>query len=278
MIIGTGERLSAQLFTAILNDKGTPAAYINLERVLDNIEVSNGRLDARFFTAARQAMVKTIQQVLPKVPIITGYFGFVPGGILNVVGRGYSDFTASLISAELRATELQVWKEVDGIFSADPIVVKNAHLLSTITPNEAAELTYYGSAAIHPLMMEQIMRTGIPLRIKNTFKPSEAGTLIEPVVKEHKEGKSTNPGAIKEFAKKEIKPISKKPTALTVKKGICVINIQSNRKMGSFGFMAKIFKILKKYKIVVDLITTSEVHVSIAFACLSLPFSGEGSW
>eukprot|EP01126_Amoeba_proteus_P056020 TRINITY_DN6998_c0_g1_i25.p1 TRINITY_DN6998_c0_g1~~TRINITY_DN6998_c0_g1_i25.p1 ORF type:complete len:453 (-),score=96.99 TRINITY_DN6998_c0_g1_i25:247-1605(-) len=271
MIIGTGERLVAQLFTAVLNDKGTPAAYVNLERVLDNIEVVNNVLDLKFYAAARKEMWKAVQQVLPRLPVITGYFGFVPGGILQVVGRGYSDFTAALIAAESRATEMQVWKEVDGIFSADPGVVKTAHILSSITPNEAAELTYYGSEVIHPFTMEQIMRAGIPLRIKNTFKAKEAGTVVEPVFKEPKEGKMTSPQLntrclVKEFMNKEIKPISKKPTALTVKKGICVINVQSNRKMGSFGFMAKMFKILKKYQIVVDLITTSEAHVSIAFS------------
>eukprot|EP01126_Amoeba_proteus_P000964 TRINITY_DN10275_c0_g2_i15.p1 TRINITY_DN10275_c0_g2~~TRINITY_DN10275_c0_g2_i15.p1 ORF type:complete len:365 (+),score=76.69 TRINITY_DN10275_c0_g2_i15:665-1759(+) len=271
MIIGTGERLAALLLTAFLNDKGTSAAYVNLERVLDNSEVLDV-LDSRFYLAARSEMAKAVLQVLPKVPVITGYFGFVPGGILQVVGRGYSDFTAALIATELRATEFQVWKEVDGIFSANPSIITTAHILSTITPNEASELTYYGSEVIHPFTMEQISRAGIPLRIKNTFKPKDQGTLIEPVIKEHKEGKAFGPpslnnkGILKEFANKEIKPISKKPTALTVKKGICVINVQSNKKMGSFGFMAKMFKILKKYQIVVDLITTSESHVSIAFS------------
>jgi len=277
MIVGTGERLAAQLFATLLISKGIDAAYVNLERVLEPISSDDEEpgMDPDFYSRTRKEIANAVQAVLPKVPVITGYFGFVPGGILRVVGRGYSDFTAALVASDFGATELQVWKEVDGIFSADPAIVKNAMILSTITPNEAAELTYYGSEVIHPWVMEQIMQAGIPLRIKNTFKPTEPGTLIDPAYK-YKKQTTSGPRLIKEFSNREIKPILGKPTAISVKKGICVINIQSNRKMGSFGFLAKIFKILRKYQIVVDLITTSEVHVSIAFPALSNKSSLKG--
>jgi aspartate kinase len=104
-----------------------------------------------------------------RVPVVTGYVGQIPGGILNAIGRGYTDFTAALIAAGLQmnespVAELQIWKEVDGIFTADPRKVPSAQLLTQIYPDEAAELTYYGSEVIHPFTMEQAIRACIPIR------------------------------------------------------------------------------------------------------------------
>lgn len=100
------------------------------------------------------------------IPVLTGYFGVVPGGLLNGVGRGYTDLCAALGAVGVQAEELQIWKEVDGIFTADPRKVPNARLLDSVTPEEAAELTYYGSEVIHPFTMEQVIKAKIPIRIK----------------------------------------------------------------------------------------------------------------
>lgn len=180
------------------------------------------------------------------VCVLTGFFGPCPGSLLESIGRGYTDLTAALVAVGLSASELQVWKEVDGIFSADPRKVPNARKLDRITPQEAAELTYYGSEVIHPFTMEQVMRSNIPIRIKNTFAPDGTGTLITPV--------SGTPAGNSH----------RRPTAVTIKDNIAVLNIHSNRKSVSHGFLAKIFLILDKNQIVSDLIATSEVHVSIA--------------
>lgn len=126
---------------------------------------------------------------LEVIPVVTGFIGYIPGGIINTIGRGYTDFTAALIAAGLKegsgdarlpqsVLEVQIWKEVDGIFTADPRKVNNARLLPRIYPDEAAELTYYGSEVIHPFTMEQVMRARIPIRIKNTFSPDGCGTTI----------------------------------------------------------------------------------------------------
>ncbi|KAK7684601.1 hypothetical protein QCA50_012182 [Cerrena zonata] len=114
------------------------------------------------------------------VPVLTGYFGTVPGGLLNGVGRGYTDLCAALIAVGVQAEELHVWKEVDGIFTADPRKVPNARLLDSVTPEEAAELTYYGSEVIHPFTMEQVIKAKIPIRIKNVVNPKGNGTVIYP--------------------------------------------------------------------------------------------------
>src|SRR6185295_14183477 len=111
-----------------------------------------------------------------------GFFGQVPGSILCSIGRGYTDLCAALIAVGIGAKELQIWKEVDGIFTADPRKVPTARLLPVITPEEAAELTYYGSEVIHPFTMNQAIRASIPIRIKNIQNPDGNGTVIFPDV------------------------------------------------------------------------------------------------
>ena len=186
----------------------------------------------------------------------------MPGSLLSQVGRGYTDLCAALCAVGLNASELQIWKEVDGIFTADPRKVKGARLLSHITPEEAAELTYYGSEVIHPFTMEQVINASIPIRIKNVEKPTGAGTIIFPDIS------ASNPGTPHATALSALRSStqleSKIPTAVTIKDTILVLNVRSNRKTISHGFLAKIFGTLDRYGIVVDLISTSEVHVSIA--------------
>ena len=109
-----------------------------------------------------------------------GFFGNVPGSLLSSIGRGYTDLCAALTAVGLQSQELQIWKEVDGIFTADPRKVPGARLLPIITPEEAAELTYYGSEVIHPFTMEQVIKANIPIRIKNVENPTGSGTVIFP--------------------------------------------------------------------------------------------------
>ncbi len=240
VIISTGEKLSACIFAGLLNSMGIDAEYVNLDSLVDKpfSEANN-----EFYEFARKRLKKIIEKCGYKIPVLTGYFGFVPNGIIQSVGRGYTDLTAALAAAAVGASELQIWKEVDGVFSADPRKVEEAVVLESISPEEAAELTYYGSEVIHPFTMEQVMRANIPIRIKNTLKPDVPGTIIDPHVSNM---------------------ISAKPaTAVTAKRNITVININSNRMLMAYGFMAKVFNILAKYGIIIDLIATSEVNISM---------------
>ena len=190
-----------------------------------------------------------------------GYFGPVPGSLLAQIGRGYTDLSAALCAVGLGASELQVWKEVDGIFTADPRKVPSARLVPVITPDEAAELTYYGSEVIHPFTMEQVIRAKIPIRIKNVENPSGSGTIIYPDESFPRGLNSTPPH--KELVEEEkSKEEGRMPTAVTIKDQIIVLNIHSNRKTISHGFLARIFGTLDRAGVVVDLISTSEVHVS----------------
>lgn len=168
----------------------------------------------------------------------------------------------------LGAEELQIWKEVDGIFTADPRKVKSARLISIITPEEASELTYYGSEVIHPFTMEQVIRAHIPIRIKNVQNPRGQGTVVFPSDTVTKDGTCTPPHSPKVLAENgyHLDLSRKYPTAVTIKDGVIVLNVHSNRKSVSHGFFAKIFSTLDRYGVVVDLISTSEVHVSMALA------------
>ncbi|KAJ3339540.1 Aspartokinase [Gonapodya sp. JEL0774] len=277
IIISTGEKLSALIFAHVLRAQGVPAEYVNLDRLVERQfgDGNGGGVDQAFY----DYLTARIGDVLTalgedKVPVITGYLGPVPGSILTTIGRGYTDLTAALTAVALHAEELQIWKEVDGIFTADPRKVEKAKLLPYISPEEAAELTYYGSEVIHPFTMEQVIRASIPIRIKNTFHPAGRGTVVLPTAAsgvdpearaaELEECFSAPHRAPDGSELPTHRPSKRHATAVTIKDNVTVLNIHSNRKSVSHGFFAHIFRTLDKHGIVVDLISTSEVHVSMA--------------
>lgn len=261
IIIGVGEKLSCRIVAAVLQDRDVDATFVSLDNIVDR---EFERLDQHFYDYLGTRMAEEVAKCGHSVPVITGFFGIVPGSLLSTVGRGYTDLCAALTAVGLGAEELQVWKEVDGIFTADPRKVKSARLLSIITPEEASELTYYGSEVIHPFTMEQVIRAHIPIRIKNVENPRGAGTVVFPAPESGKrDGTSTPPQVLADNGY-HLDLSRKYPTAVTIKDGVIVLNVHSNRKSVSHGFFATIFSTLDRYGIVVDLISTSEVHVSMA--------------
>ncbi|KAJ2783096.1 Aspartokinase, partial [Coemansia javaensis] len=273
IIIGTGEKLACEYVAAVLQDRGVDAKYVNLEKAVDRF-FDPGHLDQTFYDYLARRFAAIVAECGNQVPVVTGYFGPCPGSILYSIGRGYTDLTAALIAVGAGAQELQVWKEVDGIFTADPRKVPSARLLKIITPEEAAELTYYGSEVIHPFTMEQVIRASIPIRIKNVQNPDGAGTVIFPDLHSRPASALGSGEPSPALSMPEILlengymlDLSRRhPTAVTIKDEITVINIHSNRKSVSHGFFARIFSILDKYGVIVDLISTSEVHVSMALS------------
>ncbi|EMG46977.1 HOM3 Aspartokinase [Candida maltosa Xu316] len=267
-IMSVGEKLSCLFMTALMKDHGLNATYINLDTVIPlNYDFNNG-FDDSFYTFLSQEIGKKIAEVKDEdsIPVLTGYFGIVPGGLLNGVGRGYTDLCAALAAVGIQADELQIWKEVDGIFTADPRKVPNARLLDSVTPEEAAELTYYGSEVIHPFTMEQVIKAKIPIRIKNVENPTGSGTIIYPD-NIGRRGEATPPHPPAAFDQlRGLLHKKRSATAITAKQDIVVVNIHSNKKTLSHGFLANVFTTLDKFKLVVDLISTSEVHVSMALS------------
>ncbi|KAF9486244.1 aspartate kinase [Pholiota conissans] len=277
-IIGLGERLACKFMTAVLRDQGIDAEYVSLEDIVpqyDGEVVPEKALPQDFYDSLATALGERLQECGARVPVVTGFFGPVPGSLLRQVGRGYTDLCSALLAVGLEASELQIWKEVDGIFTADPRKVPTARLISVISPDEAAELTYYGSEVVHPFTMEQAIRRKIPIRIKNVENPRGGGTVIHP------DPESDDLSSASTLSQTVPEPVSLKslhelalanedsrrkklPTAVTIKEHIVVLNINSNRKSVSHGFLAGIFSTLDKFGVVVDLISTSEVHVSMA--------------
>lgn len=171
--------------TALLQSRGVKAVYVDLAEVIDPLSGLGAKgLNEAFYRDLARLFAERVLELAGDegcVPVVTGYFGKVPGGLLDQIGRGYTDLCAALLAVGLpNARELQIWKEVDGIFTADPRKVPTARLLSSVTPSEAAELTFYGSEVIHPFTMDQVIKAGIPVRIKNVMNPRNAGTVILP--------------------------------------------------------------------------------------------------
>lgn len=261
-IVSFGEKLSCRFLAALLQDRGVDAEYVDLADVV-NFRSTKG-LNFEFYESLAGILRDKVQACEARVPVLTGYFGTVPGGLMDgEIGRGYTDLCASLVAVGLDAEELQVWKEVDGIFTADPTKVPTARLLATITPAEAAELTFYGSEVIHHLTMDQVIHADPPIqiRIKNVKNPRGNGTIVVPDAKLA----STAQISLHTHGSRSPKKTGpKRPTAVTIKDKISVINVHSNKRSISHGFFAKVFSILDRRQLSVDLISTSEVHVSMA--------------
>ncbi|OTB06043.1 hypothetical protein M426DRAFT_319408 [Hypoxylon sp. CI-4A] len=287
-VISVGEKLASMIVAACLSSIGISARAVFLDNIISSAfgnsihdqVAAQERLGPKFYHVLAGQISGRIRECGNAIPIVTGFFGIMPDSLLQTVGRGYSDLCAAMCAVAVGAEELQIWKEVDGIFTADPRKVPSARLLSTVTDEEATELTYYGSEVIHPLTMDQIRDASIPLRLKNVFKPLGQGTIIYP--------STCSPTPISpisislddsEGSPKAITPLPsfmlkngyhgsdqerRKPTAVTVKDDILLINVVCNRNTKSQGFLTQVFDRLERNKIPVDLVATSERHVSLA--------------
>lgn len=160
-------------------------------------------------------------------------------GEIDNLKRGGSDYSASLIGAGIEANEIQIWTDIDGMHNNDPRVVDNTHPIENLSFDEAAELAYFGAKILHPASIQPAKVANIPVRLKNTMQPEAEGTLVS--------SKSNNQGI----------------TAIAAKDNITAIKIKSGRMLLAHGFMRKVFEIFETYKTSIDMITTSEVAVSV---------------
>jgi aspartate kinase len=244
-ILSVGERLSAMLVSQVLTILGVKSTAVDLSHVL-NVPF-NADTD-EIYREASVAFKRFLERLVVfdesyQIPVVTGFFGPLPKGMMDTVGRGYTDLTSALIARGFgreKVSEVQIWKEVDGVFSSDPRKVESAKVLANISPLEASELTYFGSEVIHPYTMEQVIAGGMPIRVLNSLKPELPGTLI-------KDSSHVIPGV---------------PTAVTAKGGISVVSITSTKMFYARGFLARLFGVLRDFGVVVDLVSTSEITVS----------------
>jgi len=182
---------------------------------------------------------ENIKLNLDNIPIVTGFIAKNKQGEITTIGRGGSDYTASIIGAALNVDEIEIWTDVDGIKTADPRIVENAKQWDKINFDEASEMAYFGSKILHPKTIKPAINKQIPLRILNTTNINNKGTLI-----------------VKEDEEHLFKSISSK-------KNITIIKVCSTEMLFTYGFLSKIFDIFNKYEISIDLVSTSEITVSM---------------
>ncbi|HEX7880371.1 MAG TPA: aspartate kinase, partial [Candidatus Eisenbacteria bacterium] len=173
--------------------------------------------------------------------VTQGFIGATRDGVTTTIGRGGSDLTASMVGAALGADEVQIWTDVDGIMTTDPRVVPEARLIEEIAFAEAAELAYFGAKVLHPSTLRPAMAHNVPVRVLNSRKPEGRGTRVV-----------------------ESLPAAGRPiTAIAFKRGITVLNVTSDRMLMAHGFLARLFDVFSRHETAVDMVTTSEVSVSM---------------
>lgn len=233
-----GERMSSKIVAEQLNKIGVKAKAFNSWDLgfLTDSEFGS----AEPLESAYQNLNKNIKK-LDVVPVVTGFIGKTENGEITTLGRGGSDYTAAVIGAAINADEIQIWTDVDGIMSADPKIVSGAKTIENVSFSEASELAYFGARVLHPKTILPAMRKSIPVKVLNSFNPNHNGTAI--LNKAYK-----NSSAVK---------------AIACKNGITLINIDSTRMLGAYGFLARVFDIFDEYRKSVDVVSTSEVSVSM---------------
>ncbi|MBX3460171.1 MAG: aspartate kinase [Planctomycetes bacterium] len=174
-------------------------------------------------------------------PVITGFIGKTSGGEITTVGRNGSDFTATCFAAGLGAEECEIWTDTDGVMTADPSLIKDARSIPFMSFAEASELAYYGGRVLHPSTLLPAIKRNIPVRVLNTNRPDHPGTVIT-----EEGGENPNP-----------------VTSIAYKENQAVITIESPQMLGQPGFLAKVFDVLGREKVDIDMISTSEISVSM---------------
>jgi aspartate kinase len=179
LIMSFGERMSAPILAACLKDRGLESRALDTDAigVITNGEFGNA---TAHLSKVEESFKSTIKPLLEKgaVPVLTGYFGADPEGRVTTFGRGGSDYSAGVVAHALEADILEIWKDVDGFMTVDPKFVGEARVIEKISYLEAAELAYFGAKILHPRTVEPLMAKGIPIHVKNVFKPQDSGTLI----------------------------------------------------------------------------------------------------
>ena len=278
-IVSTGEKLSGFFLAALLRDRGVMAEYIDLSDVID--PKPGTQLNRDFYDELAAKTGNIVLACEAKVVVVTGFFGAIPGGLLDTIGRGYSDLCAALVAVGVGAAELQIWKEVDGIFTADPRKVHTASLITEITAAEVSELGHFGSEVIHPLAMEQVIRARIPVRVKNVTNPSAYGTVVyadyssASPLDQLGRSSSEDASSASSSALSDIW-MPKRPTAMTIKGEVLVVNVNSNKRLVTHDFLVKVFYVLDKWKLIIDLVSSSQAEISMAIHCDAVLPTAEG--
>jgi aspartate kinase len=241
-IAAVGETLSSRIVAAALSAHGLAATWVDARRVI---------VTGDEHTAAPPLMKETgvalsgaVDPILAdrRIPVLGGFVGSNREGVTTTLGRGGSDYSAAIVGACLGASEIQIWTDVDGMLTADPRLIKTVQVVPHLSFGEASELAYFGAKVLHPATILPAVGQSIPVRILNSRRPQDArGTLIT-----------------------RDRPASDRPlTAVASKMGVSVVDITSTRMLMAHGFLARIFNAFEEHRTAVDVVTTSEVSVSV---------------
>ncbi|MES2827025.1 MAG: aspartate kinase [Bacteroidota bacterium] len=235
VVLAQGELLSTTLYHIYLKSIGVPSVLLP---ALDFMKIDeDNEPDVPFTTKHLTPLIE--QHPDNKLFITQGFICRNSFGEVDNLRRGGSDYTASLLGAAILAEEVQIWTDIDGMHNNDPRIVKGTKPIAQLSFDEAAELAYFGAKILHPQSVFPAQKYKIPVRLLNTMEPMAAGTLIS---------SESEKGKIKSIAAKD---------------GITAIKIQSSRMLLAYGFLRKVFEIFERYKTPIDMITTSEVAVSV---------------
>ena len=274
VVASAGELLSSRMVAAALTAAGVAAEWVDARTA---IVTNDDHTRATPLTReTNEALARTMLPVLDagRIPVVGGFVGATLDGHTSTLGRGGSDYSGALVGAGVGATEIQIWTDVDGMLSADPRVVKSARLVKQLSFAEAAELAYFGAKVLHPSTILPAVERDIPVRILNSWKPEGTGTLI------------TASGSSGAYEREEyyIQPASERAaharvghtvaragqtvaaprlTGLASKRDVTVIDITSSRMLMAYGFLRRVFEVFERFRTAVDMVTTSEVSVSI---------------
>ena len=239
-LLSYGERLSAALFAAALCAAGADAVALLAG---DSGLVTDERFGAAHPLPEAARLLSESLARRPPIPVVTGFLGRTADGRVTTLGRGGSDYSAALIGAALGATEIQIWTDTSGLLSADPRIVPEARPVPLLSFAEASELAYFGAKVLHPKTLLPAMERAIPVRVLNTGRPEDPGSLVTPAA-----GPADSAWRVKSIA---------------CKKGITAVTVASTRMLLAYGFLARVFEVFGRHHVVVDLVTTSEVSISV---------------
>ena len=238
-IAAKGEMLSSLLVAAALVARGIPAEHVDATTVMitgDQFGKAEPRQD-KIAEASQKILRPLVER--GSVPVVGGFIGSTEQGIVTTLGRGGSDYSASLFGAALGADAIEIWTDVDGMLTADPRVVQGALLIDRIRFDEASELASFGAKVLHPSTITPAVRLGIPVYIYNSRNPEGTGTLIT-----------------FDAPKRAVR-------ALAGKQGVTVIKVRSPRMLLQHGFLRTLFDVFDRHRTSVDVVATSEVSVSV---------------
>ncbi|GBF88595.1 aspartokinase chloroplastic-like [Raphidocelis subcapitata] len=244
-LVSFGERMATRIFASYLRSQGVPARQHDAWDLGFTTDDNFGNGDIIYDdTLPKVCAALTFKPGAPReLPIVTGFLAKAKSSrAITTLGRGGSDLSATVLGAALQLKEVQVWKDVDGVLSSDPRIVKNTRPVTELTFEEATELAYFGAQVLHPLAMQPAIRCGsLSVRVKNSYNRTAPGSVIT---------------ATRDLSNTVV-------TSIVLKPNVTMVDIHSTRMLGAHGFLSKVFDVFARHQVSVDVVATSEVSVSL---------------